>query len=309
MFNSIESNATTNIRAPLDGFNKLYNVYNDILGSWTIKSSATTNITASLEALYKVYDDILGYWTNACLSEYQSSFDVNESISKFELLNHKQQSILFNDLYTYQEQSKKQAFIIDAWRSILDYIDHNSIIYDSTNKEYIKNQQILWNKVQDIVKEKEKEKVKEKQSGQITPQILHYHQRAFKEVLEIITDKIKLLIDQEQQAVADRAYAADKPNRDQRQKEKEEYTAKFNAARKEARNEAQMKIAKKYTSIPMLQKVLVETVIEKDYDFDSYRAAIDKVEAANRFERMEHGGVYSGGSIQRRKPKTRRKKH
>ena len=38
------------------------------------------------------------------------------------------------------------------------------------------------------------------QSSQITPQILYYHQLAFKEVLEIITNKIKLLKDQEERA-------------------------------------------------------------------------------------------------------------
>jgi hypothetical protein len=290
MYSSIKSNATTNIRAPFDG---LYQLYNDILGYWTIESSATTNITASLEALYKVYDDILGYWTNACLSEYQSRLDDAKS--------------RLDD--ATETNSKKQAFIIDAWRSILDYIDHKSIIYDSTNNKYITDQQILWNKVQDIVKEKKEKKVEEMKSSQITPQTLHYHYLAFDEVLKIITNKIKLLKDQEQQAAADAAYAADKPNRDKRQKEQQEYTAKFDAARKEGRNKAQRDIAKKYTTIPMLQTVLMNSVIGHDSDFDSYRAAKDMVEAAKRREGMENGGVYSGGSIHRKKPKTRRKKH
>ena len=300
MDSSIKSNATTNIRAPLDGFNKFYN---DILGYWTIKSSATTNITASLKALYKVYDDILGYWTNACLSEYQSRLDDAKSrLDDATKTNSKKQAFII-------DASKKQAFIIDAWRSILDYINHNSIIYDSTNNKYITDQQILWNKVQDIVKEKVEEKVEEMQSSEITPQTLHYHYLAFGEVLEIITNKIKLLKDQERQAVADEAYAANKPKRDKQQKEQQEYTAKFDAARKEVRNEAQRDIANKYTSIPMLQTALMKMVIGTNYDFDSYRAARDKVAAAERREGMEEGGVYSGGSIQRKKPKTRRKKH
>jgi hypothetical protein len=298
MYNSIESNATTNIRAPFDGFNKLYN---DILGYWTIKSSATTNITASLEALYKVYDDILGYWTNACLSEYQSRLDDAKS--------------RLDD--ATETNSKKQAFIINAWRSILDYIDHNSIIYDSTNKEYITDQQILWNKVQDIVKEKEKEKVKEMQSSQITPQILYYHQLAFTEVLEIITNKIKLLKEQEERAQWEAAWNKDEPNRILRKQLEQKADAIYEEAHK---GDAAL-LAKQFkyrlpdikTIVPTVKSFFKKSNKDDDDSFNLDAAAQARYASeghwGGRTQTRKPKSHRRKPKSQRKKPKTRRKKH
>jgi hypothetical protein len=306
MDSSIKSNATTNIRAPLDGFNKLYN---DILGYWTIKSSATTNITASLEALYKVYDDILGYWTNACLSEYQSRLD--DAKSRLDDAKSRLDDAT-------ETNSKKQAFIINAWRSILDYIDHNSIIYDSTNKEYITDQQILWNKVQDIVKEK----VKEMQSGQITPQTLYYHELAFKEVLEIITNKIKLLKDQEERAQWEAAWNKDEPNRISRKQLEQEAKAIYEEAHK--RDAALLAKQFKYR-LPDITAVKSFFKKSNKDDDDSYKLPDIKTIMPRFFKKpnkddddsFNRDAVaqaryasegYWGGRTQTRKPKSHRRK-
>jgi hypothetical protein len=276
MYSSIKSNATTNIRAPLDGFNKLYN---DIFGYWTIESSATTNITASLEALYKVYDDILGYWTNACLSEYQSRLDDAKS--------------RLDD--ATETNLKKQAFIIDLWRSILDYIDHNNIIYDSTNNEYITDQQILWNKVQDIVKEK--------QVGKISPQILHNHYLAFDEVLEIITNKIKLLKDQEEraqwQAEREAAWKEDEPNRILRKQLEQKAEAIYEEAHK---GDAALPAKQFKYKLPDIKTIMPRFFKKptKDDDDSFNRDPVAQARYASE--------GYWGGRTQTRKPKSHRRK-
>jgi hypothetical protein len=84
------------------------------------------------------------------------------------------------NLIRLKNESKIQSLIIMLWRSILDEIDRNSIIYDSTNKEYIKDQQTLWTTIKQIVKDTQKS----------MPSHFSEQTDAFTNVLDIITNKI-----------------------------------------------------------------------------------------------------------------------
>jgi hypothetical protein len=217
-----------------------------------------------------------------------------------------------------ETNSKKQALIIDVWRSILDYIDHNSIIYDSTNNEYITDQQILWNKVQDIVKEKKEKKVEEMRIGKISPQTLHYHYLAFDEVLEIITSKKKLLKDQEERAQwqvkKDAEWKEDEPNRIFQRQREQEAEAKYEEAHK---GDAALPAKQFKYKLPDI-KTIMPRFFKKPTEDDDDSFNLDPVAQARYASEGRWGGRAQTRKPKshrrkpkshRKKPKTRRKKH
>jgi hypothetical protein len=208
----------------------------------------------ALQLYNKVYKNILLYWKIACFNEIGARNEAKTLIHNKDnkLYDISTQDPLNPTVQQLKKESKKQSLIIMLWRSILDY-DHNSIIYDSTNKEYIKDQKTLWTTIEQIVKDTQKSML-----------ILSSEQTdAFTNVLDIITNKIN----------------------------------DVNTEQKEA---DKLKAAERRLPITVA-KVMMEAVALKI-------AQQKKNQNYTNYTKPHWGDMYGGGS-QRRKPKTRRKKH
>jgi hypothetical protein len=208
----------------------------------------------ALQLYNKVYKNILLYWKIACFNEIGARNEAKTLIHNKDnkLYDISTQDPLNSTVQQLKKESKKQSLIIMLWRSILDY-DHNSIIYDSTNKEYIKDQKTLWTTIKQIVKDTQKSML-----------ILSSEQTdAFTNVLDIITNKIN----------------------------------DVNTEQKEA---DKLKAAERRLPITVA-KVMMEAVALKI-------AQQKELQDYTNDTKPHWGDMYGGGS-QRRKPKTRRKKH
>jgi hypothetical protein len=208
----------------------------------------------ALQLYNKVYKNILLYWKIACFNEIGARNEAKTLIHNKDnkLYDISTQDPLNPTAQQLKKESKKQSLIIMLWRSILDY-DHNSIIYDSTKEEYIKDQKTLWTTIEQIVKDTQKSMLR--LSSEQTD--------AFTNVLDIITNK-KNDVNTEQEE-ADKLKAADR---------------RLPITAEKLRMEAvALKIAQ--------QKEI------QDYTNST----------------KPHWGDMNGGGSQRRKPKTRRKKH
>jgi hypothetical protein len=211
----------------------------------------------ALKVYDKVYKNILLYWKTACFNEIGARNEakrlIQENLHSISTQNPLESAAQQQNLIRLKNESKIQSLIIMLWRSILDEIDRNSIIYDSTNKEYIKDQQTLWTTIKQIVKDTQ-ESMPSRSSEQTT---------AFTNVLDIITNKINDVNTEQEEA--DKLKAAER-------------RLPITVA----------KVMMEAVALKIAQHKSINTE-SADYLYNKWRS--------------------KGGGSQRRKPKTRRKKH